>query len=67
LQAQKFARRARYPSALLGFVLMADHLAYAMDTVHVASGLVRGAALIVLSLPRGCIEPRYDGWEAPTG
>jgi len=62
LAAAEIARPLRFLNVPLGLALMAVPFLWEGDPAATALGLVGGAALVLLSLPRGTIEGRYGNW-----
>jgi hypothetical protein len=56
------ARPVRFVNILFGLALLVTPFAFEANIWQMAAGLLAGAALIVLSLPRGTIHGRYGRW-----
>ena len=61
--AAEVARAVRFLNAIFGLMLMASPFVYAGSTAATAVSLALGAALVVLSWPRGKIKERYGSWD----
>jgi hypothetical protein len=57
-------RAGRFLNALLGaWIVVAPWLVAQASTAAAWNNLVAGAAVVVLSIPRGTIKERYGGWD----
>lgn len=62
LAAAEVARALRFLLIPLGIALLITPFAFDAGTMHTATSVVAGLALIALSLPRGRINGRYGRW-----
>ncbi len=63
IAAAEVARPVRYLGVPLGALLMAAPFLFGTSILATVVSMVLGAALIVLSLPRGAIDNRYGAWD----
>ncbi|MGH8728873.1 MAG: hypothetical protein ACREV9_12135, partial [Burkholderiales bacterium] len=63
IAAAEVARPVRYLSVPLGALLIAVPFMFGASVVATIVSIVLGAALIVLSLPRGVIGNHYGAWD----